>query len=86
MPRRSPAFPACTSCFAVGDLVLPAHTLLAAQDQDPLTFSDGRLEFVWRNGESPKGLTCRPLGRDTDHGSPTIVDSYAWVYTWDAPQ
>ena len=74
-------------CFAFGDLDLLTRGLRrAAQDQDPLTFSDGRLEFVWRNGESPKGLTCRPLGRDTDHGSPTIVDSYAWVYTWDAPQ
>lgn len=55
-------------------------------DKDPLTFSDGRFEFVWRNGESPgPGLTCRPTGRNTDNGSPTVIDSYAWVYTWRAP-
>jgi hypothetical protein len=55
-------------------------------DQDPLTFSDGRFEFVWRNGESPgPGLTCRPGGRATDKGSPTVIDSYSWVYTWSAP-
>jgi hypothetical protein len=60
-------------------------------DQDPLTFSDGRLEFVWRNGESPgPGLTCRPphpgsKPRPADKGAPTIVDSYSWVYTWSAP-
>ena len=51
-------------------------------DQDPLTFQDGRLELVWRNGESPVGLTCRPGGRPTDRGSPVVIDSYAWVYTW----
>ena len=28
---------------------------------------------------------CRPTGRATDHGSPTVIDSYAWVYTWNAP-
>merc|ERR1712060_807639 len=55
-------------------------------DKDPMTFTDGRLEFVWRNGESPgPGLTCRPQGRPTDNGSPTVVDSYSWVYTWNAP-
>lgn len=55
-------------------------------DQDPLTFVDGRLELVWRNGESPNGLTCRPTGNPKDRGSPVIVDSYAWVYTWNAPE
>jgi hypothetical protein len=56
-------------------------------DKDPLTFADGRFEFVWRNGESPgPGLTCRPTGRSTDRGAPTVIDSYSWVYTWSAPQ
>lgn len=54
-------------------------------DQDPLTFADGRFEFVWRNGESPTGLTCRPAGRATDNGAPVMIDSYVWVYTWSAP-
>ena len=54
--------------------------------QDPLTFQDGRFEFVWRNGESPgPGLTCRPKGRATDKGANTVVDSYSWVYTWSEP-
>lgn len=56
-------------------------------DKDPLTFADGRFEFVWRNGESVgPGLTCRPNAHATDQGSPTIVDSYSWVYTWSTPQ
>jgi len=55
-------------------------------DKDPMTFSDGRLELVWRNGESPgPGLTCRPTAKRPTAGSPTVVDSYAWVYTWNDP-
>ena len=55
-------------------------------DKDPMTFTDGRLELIWRNGESPgPGLTCRPAGRPTDDGSPVVIDSYAWVYTWSDP-
>eukprot|EP00729_Bicosta_minor_P004501 gene4501-32576_t len=28
----------------------------------------------------------KPTGRTTDRGSPVVIDSYAWVYTWDEPQ
>ena len=70
----------------------PLRSAYRFHEEDPIAFSDG-VRFMWRIGdvvnakthaESPKCWIDQKMPGDgvAGHPQPSIVTSYAWVYSW----